>query len=267
MKKQLTLIVITALILTSALGWSQVTNLDFNEETDKKDWSISFTPYALLAAQSTDVGGEKIRQSFNDLSSITNAGFQFVSTLRYKRFSVLVDGTFATLGVEEESGPAKVEVGIKQNIIDLRAGYTFYSTFQSEEGDIAKGWSIDGTLGAKNWVNNLVIDLLIDLGPLGTIEERIREPLSWWDMMVGVRTHILLSRKVLLGASFSAGGFGIGDSSKFTHDLTYINAFRVWRYMTVNAGFRSFKYKRIDNGLETTVSVLGPLLGVSFILN
>ena len=85
--------------------------------------------------------------------------------------------------------------------------------------------------------------------------------------MVGVKTNIMLSRKVLLGASFSVGGFGIGDSSEFTHDLTYINAFRVWRYMTINAGFRSFKYKRDDNGLETTVNVLGPLLGVSFILN
>ena len=265
MKKHITLILGLMFLVTNS--WSQVTNLDFNEETDKKDWSFSFTPYALLAAQATDVGGEKIRQSFSDLSSITNAGFQFVSTLRYKRFSFSVDGTFATLGVEEQSGPASVEVGIKQNIIDLRGGYTFYSTFQSEEGDIAKGWSIDGTLGAKNWVNNLVIDLLIDLGPLGTIEERIREPLSWWDMMVGVRTNIMLSRKVLLGASFSVGGFGIGDSSEFTHDLTYINAFRVWRYMTINAGFRSFKYKRDDNGLETTVSVLGPLLGVSFILN
>ncbi|PQB04678.1 hypothetical protein BST85_07055 [Aureitalea marina] len=246
---------------------AQVTNLDFNEETDKKDWSFSFTPYALLAAQSTDVGGEKIRQSFNDLSSITNAGFQFVSTVRYKRFSFSVDGTFATLGIEEESGPVSIEVGIKQNIIDLRGGYTFYSTFQSEETDIAKGWSIEGTLGGKNWVNNLVIDLNIDLGPIGSIQERIREPLSWWDMMVGVRTNILVSPKVLLGASFSVGGFGIGDSSKFTHDLTYINAFRVWRYMTINAGFRSFKYKRIDNGLETKVNVLGPLLGVSFILN
>ena len=167
--------------------------MDFNEETDKKDWSVSFTPYALLAAQSTDVGGEQIRQSFSDLSSITNAGFQFVSTVRYKRFSFSVDGTFATLSVEEEVGPANIDVGIKQNIIDLRGGYTFFSTFDSKDGDIAKGWSIDGTIGAKNWVNKLVIDLTIDLGPLGTIEERITQPLSWWDMMVGVRTNINLS--------------------------------------------------------------------------
>ena len=265
MKRHISLTLGLLLIVTHS--WSQVTNMDFNEETDKKDWSISFTPYALLAAQSTDVGGEQIRQSFSDLSSITNAGFQFVSTVRYKRFSFSVDGTFATLSVEEEVGPANIDVGIKQNIIDLRGGYTFFSTFDSEDGDIAKGWSIDGTIGAKNWVNKLVIDLTIDLGPLGTIEERITDPLSWWDMMVGVRTNINLSRKVLLGAALSVGGFGIGNSSKITHDFTYINAFRVWRYMTINAGFRSFSYKREDDGLETKVNVLGPLLGVSFILN
>ena len=247
----------------------QVTNLDFEEADEEKsnDWSLSFTPYALLAAQSTDVGGESIRQSFNDLASITNAGFQFVSTVRYKRYSFTIDGTFSTLGVQEQQGRTTIDVGIKQNIIDLRGGYTVYSTFESDEGAIAKGWSIEANAGGKNWVNNVVIDLEIDLGALGKIEERIREPLAWWDLMVGVKTNVVLSRKVLLGAQLSVGGFGIGNSSKFAHDFTYLNVFRVVKFMTINAGFRSFKYQREDDGLETDVSVLGPLLGVSFILN
>ena len=59
MKKLITLILGLMFLVTNS--WSQVTNMDFNEETDKKDWSISFTPYALLAAQSTDVGGENAR--------------------------------------------------------------------------------------------------------------------------------------------------------------------------------------------------------------
>ena len=39
------------------------------------EWGLSITPYAWFAAQSSDVGGEKLRQSFNDLASITNLGF------------------------------------------------------------------------------------------------------------------------------------------------------------------------------------------------
>jgi len=38
----------------------------------------------------------------------------------------------------------------------------------------------------------------------------------------------------------------------------------------INAGFRNFRYHRIDgegtDALETTVNVLGPVLGVSFVL-
>jgi hypothetical protein len=32
------------------------------------NWSFSFTPYAWFAAQSSDVGGAELRQSFNDLA-------------------------------------------------------------------------------------------------------------------------------------------------------------------------------------------------------
>ena len=258
-------LIIVCVIAVNFNSYAQVTALNFND-SKQKDWSISFTPYALLAAQSTDVGGEKIRQSFNDLASLTNAGFQFVSTVRYKRFSLSIDGTFATLGTDEQQGQVTIELGIKQNIIDLRGGYVIYSTFVSEEEDIAKGWSIEGSIGAKNWVNDVTIDLEIDLGDLGTITQSINQPLSWWDLMVGVKTNILLTKKVLLNASLSVGGFGIGDSSEFTHDLIYTNVFKVLDFMTINAGFRSFRYKRIDDGLDTTVRVLGPFLGVSFFI-
>ena len=69
----------------------------------------------------------------------------------------------------------------------------------------------------------------------------------------------------------SFGGFGIGNSSKFAYDFTYLNAFRVSRLITINAGFRNFRYRRVDgegaDELETRVNVLGPFLGVSFFLN
>ena len=244
---------------------AQVTTFNFKND-DQKDWSFSITPYALLASQATDVGGEKIRQSFNDLASITNAGFQFMSTVRYKRFSVSIDGTFAELSTSEQQGPVGLKVTINQNIIDLAAGYVIYSTFDSKEEDIAKGWAIEGLIGAKNWVNNIKLDLNIDLGDLGNITETIDEPLGWWDLMIGIKTAIALSDKVMLGAKLSVGGFGIGDSSSFAHDFYYLNAFKVLKFMTVNAGFRSFRYKRSSEGLDTTVRVLGPFLGVSFFI-
>jgi hypothetical protein len=76
---------------------------------------------------------------------------------------------------------------------------------------------------------------------------------------------------VLLVSWISLGGFGIGNSSNFAYDFTYLNAFRVSRLITLNAGFRNFRYRRVDgegdSELETRVNVLGPFLGVSFIIN
>ena len=48
------------------------------------EWSVVVTPYAWLAAQSTDVGGEALRQSFNDLASITNFGAQMRAAARWR---------------------------------------------------------------------------------------------------------------------------------------------------------------------------------------
>lgn len=64
---------------------AQVTNQNFNEEEDRKNWSFSITPYALLASKSTNAGGTRLTQSFGELTSLTDARFR---NFRYWR----VDG-------------------------------------------------------------------------------------------------------------------------------------------------------------------------------
>ena len=250
---------------------AQVTNQNFNEEGDQKDWSYSFTPYALLASQSTRVGGEQFSQSFGELSSLTNAGFQFFASVRYKRFGFSLDGTIANLGTTAAEGPLDLEVEIEQKIYDLVGSYSVYSTFETEENRVIDGWSIDILGGAKYWRNGVIIDYSFSIDDTPIFEDTIEQPQDWWDMMLGVRTTISLSERVLLSSWLKFGGFGIGNSSKITHDFAYLNAFRVSRLITINAGFRNFRYRRVDGEgdaeLETKVNVLGPFLGLSLIFN
>lgn len=240
---------------------------DFDDPEKAKDWGFVITPYALLAAQSTDVGGDKIRQSFSDLSSITNAGFQIITGLRYKRWSVAFDGTFATLGVEEMQGPLKVDVEIIQRIFDLKLSYLVYDNFEISDKNVLDGWSLEITAGGKYWKNDVDVaySLIVNDNPI--LEEGFVELQEWWDLMVGVKTRFIISPKFLLSVAANVGGFGLGDSSKFSHDFTYVNSFKVHKHILINAGFRNFRYKRIDgegeDELETVVKVLGPLLGVS----
>ena len=255
--------------LTPLFG--QVTDLNFEGAESRKDWSFSLTPYALLASQSTNVGGNRITQSFGELSSLTDAGFQLIAAVRYKRFGLAMDGTWASLGSEAEQGPLLLDVRVKQKILDFRGSYVVYETFQMEDNRIIDGWSLEVLAGAKYWGNDLNVDYTVLLGGRPVLEGSVEEPQNWWDPMLGVRTTISLAPKVLLSSWISFGGFGIGNSSKFAYDFTYLNAFRVSRLITINAGFRNFRYRRVDGSgtdeLETRVNVLGPFLGVSFLLN
>lgn len=249
----------------------QVTDLNFNEKKDRKDWSFSLTPYALLASQSTNVGGNRITQSFGELSSLTDAGFQLIAAVRYKRFGLALDGTWARLGKEATQGPLALDVKVKQKILDFKGSYVLYETFQMEDNRVIDGWSLEVLGGAKYWSNDLNVDYTVFLGQQPVLEGTIEEPQDWWDMMLGVRTTISLAPKVLLSSWINFGGFGIGNSSQFAYDFTYLNVFRVSRLMSINAGFRNFRYRRLDgegdSELETRVNVLGPFLGVSFLLN
>ena len=257
------------LMVTALSG--QVTNQNFNEEDDRKDWSFSITPYALLASQSTNVGGTRLTQSFGELSSITDAGFQLVASIRYRRFGISMDGTWANLGTEAQQGPLFLDVNVKQKILDFKASYVLYETFQMEKNRVIDGWALEALAGVKYWSNDLSVDYEVIILDRPVAEGRINEPQDWWDLMLGVRTSISLSPRVLLSSWINFGGFGIGDSSKFAYDFTYLNAFRVSRLITINAGFRNFRYRRVDgegeSELETRVNVLGPFLGVSFMFN
>lgn len=268
MRKLVLLVFIVCLFVEQ--GFSQEVQSDFGDASLAKDWGFSLTPYALLAANSTDVDGEPLRQSFNDLASITNAGFQVISTVRYKRLFVTFDGTFATLGIKENQGPLAIDVEIEQNIFDLKAGYRVFSNFDLKSNDIIDGWAIDVGLGAKYWKNNVNVAYSLVVNDIPILEDKLVIPQEWWDLMLGMRLKFVVSPKFLVGVAYNAGGFGIGNSSKFAYDFTYVNSFNVHKNILINAGFRSFMYRRVDmqNGEEinTKVSVLGPMLGLSLVL-
>ena len=70
--------------------------------------------------------------------------------------------------------------------------------------------------------------------------------------------------------NIGGGSFGIGNSSKFAWDINYANTFKVSNLIMVTAGYRSFRYNRIDgtgaDELKTKVHAYGPFIGVSFVL-
>lgn len=264
LKKILLTFIISLIFVLGAL--SQNENSD--DSNKKSDWRFSIAPYALLASQSTDVGGQSIRQSFNDLANLTNAGFQILATVGYKKFDFSFDGTFAELGSDLNQGPLMADLVVNQKIFGFKGAYKVYENFELEKDNVIKGWDLKVNLGGKYWWNKIEVDYQIVIGNFVVDSGVINEDQDWWDLMIGLNPRFVISKKFVLSVDGNIGGFGIGNSSDFAYDLTYLNSFIISKLIAIHAGFRSFKYKRVDGSgddkLETKVSVLGPMLGVSF---
>lgn len=234
------------------------------EKPNKLRFTIA--PYAWLAGMSTDVGGEKIRQSFNDLSSVTNLGLQAAVIVRYNRWSLQTNFTYANLAADQEIGPITAELDIVQIIWENKLGYLLIDRIDDAD-DIIRGWSMETTAGLIYWSNDIEVALEYPID-LPILPARLDEFQNWTDLVIGANFRIYLSKRVLLALSGNVGGFGIGNSSKLYYDLFYANTFRISKLLAVTAGYKSFTYDREDGSgddqVSTKVKTYGPLIGLSF---
>lgn len=233
-----------------------------NAQSANKDWAFNITPYGLLAFNSTDVGGTRIRQSFSDLVSITEAGFQLATEVRYKKLRVAFDGTWATLGDKSNDSFLKIDLKIIQNILAFKLGYTIYENFNFKDDEILKGWSLTPNIGVKYWSNEVKLQYALYFEDELLTNDSLNQFADWWDLMIGLKSAFYISNKFMLSISLDIGGFGTGSSSKSTYDFVYLNSFKVSKLIAINTGFRNFKYRIVDVGdagdFETTVNVFGP---------
>ncbi|QTN39490.1 hypothetical protein HZ996_10175 [Cryomorphaceae bacterium] len=262
MKKLLTLL----LLCTASAGYAQNAEAFFETYQEREGWTFSISPYAFLAAQSTDVEGEAIRQNFKDLSSLTNFGFQAIATAQYERWFVTVDGTYALLGSGDQGDFLEVDFSIRQWIVDNKVGYVFAGQRLTDENRVVDVWTLSATVGAKYWLNDVNLDYTLDIGIGDPITDGFQEKQEWFDLMLGLQSSFVFSPAVKMNIGFDYGGFGIGNSAKYSWNLNYLNTFKMNDWLLITAGFRNFQYKRVDDGVDTKVNVIGPLLGATFVL-
>jgi hypothetical protein len=239
--------------------------LEFDDD-EYGEWSFAITPYAFLAAQSTDVGGEKLRSSFNDLASITNFGLQARVYARWRWLTFTADGTFATLGQNAEIGPVDADATINQWILDLKLGGLVHDNRTREQDG---GWAIWVGAGARYWENDVEVEVTYNpiLPGNDPVTDTIQAPQAWWDPVLGVAMHFPVTPVVSFGVRATGGGFGIGDASTYMWDGEFTALFRVAHRLAISAGYRQFKYNRTDgegeDAVEQTVTVVGPQIGLS----
>ncbi|MFD1315609.1 hypothetical protein [Namhaeicola litoreus] len=241
---------------------------EFTESSARRDWRFKLAPYAWLAGQATDVNDERLRQSFNDLTSLTNFGMQLAGKIYYKKWFVSSNLTYAKLGDDGQESFVQYDLGINQIILDNKIGYVLIDHLDYDNNDIIDGWAMEVTLGAIYWLNDINFKYTIPIGDiLPPITGNLSETQKWWDPVVGTSFRLILSKSVLMSLQTNIGGFGLGNASDFYYDLSYLNTFKVSKLLTVTAGYKTFQYKRIEGSgeerIKTNVTTFGPLLGVT----
>ena len=229
---------------------------------DAGDGGLAITPYAWLAANATDVAGTEIRQSFNDLASITNVGFQSRVLARYKWVMFAADWTFAKQEANTGIVRTSIDMNLTQHILDMKLGGKVYDSRTSTRDGGIGVWV---SAGARSWDNE--VDLTITTEPVipgndpSVVTERTGQ--SYWDPVLGVNMHWPITPKVGFGVRLTGGGFDVGNASKYMWDGEFTALFRLSKRLLLSAGYRQFKYDRTDDGVHQVVTVTGPAIGLS----
>lgn len=229
-------------------------------------WGLALTPYAWFAAQSSDVGGQQLRQSFNDLASITDVGFQMRLLARYRWAFFNADWTYARQQSGSVIGRTSIDLELEQHILDMKIGGKVYdSRTAAQDG----GLGIFVAAGARYWDNT--VDYTITTEPLlpgndpSVTQDQTGQ--TWWDPVLGLFFHWPVTPKVGFAVRATGGGLNIGNASKYLWDAEFAAFFRLSRRFLLSAGYRQFKYERTDgegdSEVTQKVTVTGPAIGLS----
>lgn len=258
-----------AILLLAGISWAQ-DPLELEETTapvSKGDWGLAVTPYAWFAAQASDVGGAELRQSFNDLASITNLGFQARLLARYKWVLFNADWTYADQKSETAIGRTSIDMRLDQHILDLKVGGKVHDTRTAAQDG---GVGIWVAAGARYWDNS--VDFTITTQPIfpgndpSVTTEKTGQ--TYWDPVLGLVFQWPATPKVGFAVRATGGGLGIGNASTYMWDAEFAALFRLSRRFLLTAGYRTFKYDRKDgegeDEVRQKVTVMGPFIGLSF---
>ena len=231
----------------------------------EREWSVSVTPYVILASQSADLAGEALRQSFSDVVSQIDVAFQGRIQARWRWLIAEIDGTYAELGSVNELGPLELDVTLKLTVLDLKVGAKVYdSRTRAQDG----GVGIWVGVGARYWENDLSLVTRLESPNPGEppLSATIPVKQAWWDPVAGLGLHFPVTPIVSFMIRGTGGGLGIGDASDYMWDGELSARFRVGRRFLLSAGYRHFEYSRTegegDATLSQAVSVYGPQIGL-----
>jgi hypothetical protein len=170
--------------------WSWATGPSMRHEEGKRDWGVEVVPYLWVAGLDGELGFKDagtigVEASFSDLASNLDTGIAGLMDFRYRRWHVLVDGSWVRLTktVTPDARPVIESVTLTPSVAFGTAGVSY---------ELPLDWpmSIETYLAARWW--HITADAtLVTAGP--TASFGITE--VWADAIVGARISYAITDK------------------------------------------------------------------------
>jgi len=240
------------------------------------EWSFIVAPYAWLAGAGgtivTDGKETEFDLSFDDILELTTGGFQINVQARRKRFFLVFDGTWATLGQGEDLLGGRLDFKVKQTIAEFRGGYRLigpeFSTASPEAQAFEPGAvALDAYLGVRYWRTDLSFSVELPGRPplIPPTQASAASVDEWVEPLIGARFGLGLTPNVGVVVGGNLGGFGIGEAADLTWTLSLFVNWRFAQKWSAAFGWRTQNVNDISgsgadrNGSDITTT--GPIVG------
>lgn len=220
-------------------------------------WSIIVAPYLWAAGLSGDVGvggrTANIDQSFGDILSYLDIGFMGVTEVRYDRFGVFSDLTYAKL-----SSTDKTPFQVLANKIHTTSTSLMWTGAAEYRFVDAPGAHLDFLAGFRLFSVGSTLEF--KGGPLDGFDADQTE--TWADPIVGLKGSVDLSRRLYLTGWAMIGGFGVSSDSVW--DVMGGAGYRFNDTISAVLGYRAAGVDYENDGFTYDAVQQGPFSGVVF---
>lgn len=221
-------------------------------------WNYSITPYIWFSGINGDIAVRgitaSIDESFSDLASNLDFGFQFHFEAEKDNWGYFVDPTYIKLSADETTAAGPVSADFKEWMVEFAGTHQFPlrprgpNQLPQTFGILFGGrfWNLDGNLSVG-----------------GT---SVSGSQTWVDPIIGFRYRTDLSKKWATQLRFDVGGFGVG--SDFTWNVVALAGYRTSKYATLLVGYRALGVDRESGSgadfFKWDVTYSGPELGFRY---
>jgi hypothetical protein len=224
------------------------------DEEGKRDWGVEIIPYLWLASLGGEmgvppVGTIPVSARFSDLSYYLDSAFAGFMDARYRRWHLLVDGSWVSL--KNSIAPTLPPI----QLVELDASVAFGTVAASYELPLDWGPSIELYLAARWWHVNA--DTFIRTA--GALAGGGGMTRVWADAIVGTRIRYSITEKWRV--AFTAD-IGAGNADLDWQVLGSVG-YMITPHIGLTGGYRLLGVDYSSKGFKYDVKQSGLLLGVN----